>query len=96
MLTKKRGVISLTLEGAQRLFPAHVYWVEIEDFMPHGSIFATGVCDADMSIRIGDEVIVIHHGEIRAVGVACMTAQEMIQSNRGEAVKVRHYKRYKN
>lgn len=93
MLVKERGLFSLTFEGAQRLAESSVYWVEIEDFMPHGSIFATGVCDADPSIRIGDEVIVRYKGEVRAVGVALMTAEEMIQSRRGEAVKVRHYKK---
>lgn len=93
MLVKERGLLSLTLEGAQRLAETPVYWVEIDDFMPHGSIFATGVCNADPSIRIGDEVIIRHKGEVRAVGVAMMNAEEMIQSTRGEAVKVRHYKK---
>jgi archaeosine synthase len=93
MLVKERGLLSLTLEGAQRMAQSPMYWVEIDDFMPHGSIFATGVCDADLSIRIGDEVIVCHQGEVRAVGVAVMNAPEMIQSIRGEAVKIRHYKK---
>ncbi len=93
MLVKDRGLLSLTLEGAERLAKSPVYWVEIDDFMPHGSIFATGVSDADLSIRIGDEVIVRHKGEVRAVGTAVMNAEEMIQSNRGEAVKIRHYKK---
>jgi len=93
MLVKERGLLSLTLEGAQRLAQSPVYWVEIDDFMPHGSIFATGVRNADLSIRIGDDVIISHKKEVRAVGVAVMNAQEMIQSKRGEAVKVRHYKK---
>ena len=93
MLVPERGLISLTLEGAQRISQSPLYWVEIDDFMPHGSIFATGVCDADPEIRIGDEVIVRHQEEVRAVGVAVMNAPEMIQSTRGEAVKIRHYKK---
>jgi len=35
-------------------------------------------------------VVVRHGGDVRAVGVAQMCSQEMIESERGEAVKVRH------
>ncbi len=90
MLTALRGMISLTLEGARMLSARDLAWVEIEDFQPKGNIFAVGVEDADPRLRIGDEAIVRHRGEVRAVGVASMTPGEMVEARRGEAVRVRH------
>jgi archaeosine synthase len=95
MITPERGLVSLTLQGATRLAELHTYWVEIDDFFPHGSVFAVGVKDADEGIRIGDEVVVVSDGDVRAVGTALMNSAEMIESNRGEAIKIRHYKRKK-
>jgi len=60
--------------------------------VPHGSIFAVGIADADKKIRCGDEVVAIHDNEVRAVGVAEMNGEEMVASKSGEAVKVRHHK----
>ncbi|HEV8594454.1 MAG TPA: PUA domain-containing protein, partial [Thermoplasmata archaeon] len=53
-------------------------------------VFAVGVVRADDRIRVGDEVVVRHGGEVRAVGVAAMNPREMVDLRRGEAVKVRH------
>jgi len=91
MMVERRGMFSLTIEGGKMLAKSGIYFVNIEDFMPHGSVFAVGVVNADKEIRCGDEVVVVHDGEVRAVGVAGMSGEEMIESNRGEAVKVRHY-----
>lgn len=91
MLPTERGLLSLTLAGARRIAATGAYVVEIEDFPITGSIFAVGVKDADPQIRVGDEVIVAHNGDVRAVGVAAMTGPEMTESERGEAVKVRHH-----
>ena len=91
MLTKERGLISLTLSGAEKLKESKRYWVKIyDDFTLKGSLFAPGVKDADESIRIGDEVISLRNNKICAVGVAQMNGREMKESNRGEAVKNRH------
>ena len=91
MLVKERGMVSLTLEGGKRLARSNKYWVEIEDFFPKGSVFTVGIKDADDQIRMGDEVVVVHDREVRGVGMAMMNADEMIESNRGEAVKLRHH-----
>jgi archaeosine synthase len=91
MLPPDRGLLSLTLDGAKRIRSAGVYQVEIEDFPVTGSIFAVGVRNADPQIRVGDEVIVVHGEDVRAVGVATMTGPEMTECERGEAVKVRHH-----
>ena len=90
MLTKDRGMLSLTIEGAKILAHEKSYCVQIEDFKSKGSIFATGVIDANSEIRIGDDVIVLHKEELRGVGTAFMSYKEMIESNRGIAVKMRH------
>lgn len=86
----QRGMWSLTLEGGRILSHANAYCVEIEDFLPKGNVFAVGVTDATPEIRVGDEVVVRHAGEVRAVGTARMNAREMVDFRRGEAVRVRH------
>lgn len=86
----EHGKIALTLEGGAVLSGRNVHWVEIEDFRPEGSVFAVGVTGADDRIRVGDEVVVRHSGDVRAVGVAAMNPREMVDLRRGEAVHVRH------
>ncbi|UCF12835.1 MAG: DUF5591 domain-containing protein [Thermoplasmatales archaeon] len=91
MLTKERGLISLTMEGAIKIANSGKYWVEIyDDFTLKGSVFAPGIKDADESIRIGDEVIVLKNNTTCGVGVAQMNGIEMKETKRGEAVKIRH------
>src|SRR2546428_833988 len=85
-----RGMLSLTLDGGAILSAADAYWVEIEDFRPKGNIFAVGVVEAAREIRPGDEVVVRHRKDVRAVGTARLSAREMVDFRRGEAVHVRH------
>ena len=89
-LTGDRGLMALTLEGARVLSSLNRAWVEIDDFYPEGNVFAVGVDAADKDLRVGDEAVVRHRDEVRAVGVARMNPLEMTASNRGEAVHVRH------
>jgi archaeosine synthase len=92
MVTEERGLISLTMEGGERLASAEQYWVEIfDDFTLKGSVFAPGVKNADESIRIGDEVIIRKNTKLCGVGVALMNGKEMVESRHGEAVKIRHH-----
>ena len=91
MITKDRGFISLTIDGAKKIFKSSNYWVEIsDDFVLKGSVFAPGVINADKSIRIGDEVVVQKKKQLCGVGVAMMNGAEMKESNFGEAIKIRH------
>ena len=91
MITRERGLISLTMNGAERIAKSKKYWVEIyDDFTLKGSVFAPGVKDVHDGIRVGDEVIVIRKDKLCAVGVAQMNGDEMKKSSHGEAVKVRH------
>jgi archaeosine synthase len=89
-LSRERGLLSLTLEGGKALAETGEYCVEMENFKPKGNIFSVGVVRADPNIRIGDEVVAVHAGEVRAVGVAQMPGPEMALAPEGEAVRVRH------
>ncbi len=91
MLTGQRGVISLTLDGAEaicREVPG--YCVNMGDFDLVGNLFAPGVLEAGKDLRKGDEAIVMRAGAVEAVGVASMSALEMLDAAKGEAVHVRH------
>lgn len=90
MFSQKRGLFILTFAGGRKL--GKNYWVEIDDFIPKGSVFAIGIKNADERIRIGDEVVIFHDEELRGVGTAKMNAEEMVEADAGEAIKVRHYK----
>lgn len=85
------GLLALTVAGARAWVAADVgvRRVEIEDFVPHGSVLAPGVVDADDTIRVGDEVVVDGPSAF-AVGRARMHGAAMVESSRGVAVDVRH------
>ncbi|MEF8979015.1 MAG: archaeosine synthase subunit alpha [Haloarculaceae archaeon] len=90
-LVPEYGVLSLTLAGARRWVESDVpvRRVEIDGFVPHGSVLAPGVVDASGAIRVGDEVV-IEGPEAFAVGRARMSGPEMVESTRGIASTVRH------
>jgi archaeosine synthase alpha-subunit len=90
MLTPDRGMISLTLDGAERIAASGKFLVNMKDFEMTGNLFAVGVEGADPAIRIGDEAIVMRKGKVEAVGVAMMSGEEMADSAKGEAVRIRH------
>ena len=87
---EKRGLFSLTFAGGKKL--GKNYYIEIDDFIPKGSVFAAGVKNADERIRREDEVTIYFNNELRGVGIAKMNAEEMVESKNGLAVKVRHYR----
>jgi len=91
MLVAEYGVLSLTIAGGRRWVESDVPTkrVEIDGFVPHGSVLAPGVVDASESIRPGDDVV-IEGPKAFAVGRANMFGQEMIESTRGIASSVRH------
>ena len=90
MLTAERGMVSLTIDGAKVLAAHGFNTVEMMDFELKGNLFAVGVKDADLSIRIGDEAIITLNGQVKGVGVAVMSGREMKDLKRGIAVKIRH------
>jgi len=90
-LVPNYGTISFTIEGAKAWVEsdAPTKRVEIDGFVPRGSVLAPGVVDADESIRVGDEVV-IEGPKAFAVGRAEMHGAEMVESSRGIACKPRH------
>ena len=90
-LAQQYGVLSLTTAGARRWVESDVpsKTVEIEPFVPHGSVLAPGIVDASDDIRVGDEVVVRGDAAF-GVGRAEMHGAEMQSSTRGIAVQMRH------
>src|SRR5437899_6771323 len=73
------------------LFPyTTLFRSEIEDFLPKGNIFAVGVVDAAAEIRPGDEVVVRHGNEVRAVGTARLSGRERSEEHTSELQSLRH------
>jgi archaeosine synthase len=85
----KYGALALTVDGAIRLQDHPYYQVKVGDFIPHSSILAPGVLEADHQIRPGDEVIVVGEKFI-GVGRSSMSGWEMKQCGKGMAVELRH------
>ncbi|WP_336036245.1 archaeosine synthase subunit alpha [Halobacterium yunchengense] len=90
-LVPQYGSLSFTLAGARRWVDsdAPTKRVEIDAFVPEGSVLAPGVVDASDDIRVGDEVVV-EGPTAFAVGRAEMPGPAMVDSTRGIAVQVRH------
>ncbi|AEA46775.1 archaeosine synthase subunit alpha [Archaeoglobus veneficus] len=82
------GMLDIDLPFARRLLEERLYWVEIADFEPKGTIFAAGVVDADENIRPND-VVVFYNSEFYGVGMARMSGREMVEAEKGFAVDVR-------
>jgi archaeosine synthase len=91
VVTRNYGTLAFTLAGARRWVASDVpaKRVEIDDFVPHGSVLAPGVVGADEDVRVGDEVVVDGPSAF-AVGRAKMSGPEMVRSTRGIATQVRH------
>ncbi|AEN05690.1 archaeosine synthase subunit alpha [Halolamina sp.] len=85
------GVLAFTTAGARHwaASDAPTKRVEIDGFVPHGSVLAPGVVDADDEIRTGDEVVV-SGPKAFGIGRAEMFGSEMRGSTRGVAVEMRH------
>ena len=91
-LVQDKGLISLTMDGAKKIFSNKKYFVEIyDDFTIKGSVLSPGVKKANPEIRTGDEVLIVKNKKLYGVGVAAMNGRTMKLSNYGEAVKVRHH-----
>lgn len=90
-LVPQYGLLALTLAGARRWEDREVptRTVSIDAFVPHGSVLAPGILEADEDILVGDEVIV-RGPDAFGVGRATMPGQLMADATRGVAVDVRH------
>lgn len=89
----KRGLLSLTHDGANRLSKIiNRFDIQIDFDLKTNTVFAVGVDDASDDIRIGDEVIIKQKDQVIGVGVAEMPGDIMKKSETGIAVRVRHRK----
>jgi archaeosine synthase len=91
-LIPQYGIMALSLEGAQLMVNSGKSVVQIDDFIPRGSILAPGVVRADPEIRPNDEVIVLGERAL-CVGRALMSGPEMEKASRGIAIALRHVKK---
>ena len=91
-LVPQYGMLALSLDGGELMSKTGKYVVNIDDFIPCNSILAPGILKADPQIRPNDEVIVLGDRAL-CVGRALMSGNEMIKSNRGVAVDIRHVKK---
>jgi len=91
-LVPQYGMLALSLDGGELISKNGKYVVNIDDFVPCNSILAPGILKADPQIRPNDEVIVLGDRAL-CVGRALMSGNEMIKSNRGVAVDIRHVKK---
>jgi archaeosine synthase len=89
-ISQANGMLVPTMDGAVLLAEKGIHTVRIEDFEITGNLFSVGVESASPEIRVGDEVVVVRNGEPVASGTARMSGEEMTQSDRGEAVRIRH------
>jgi len=82
------GMLDIYEDIAVHLLEKKIYSVEIGDFDVKGTIFAGGVINADEKIRPND-LVVFCNSKIFGVGIAAMSGREMVESERGIAVKVK-------
>ena len=93
----KDGYATLSMEAAKELLTALKgrYLVTasggVASFIAQGrNLFAKHVVSADANIRPGEEVLVVNEdGRLLATGRALLSGEEMLEYNKGVAVKVR-------
>lgn len=98
VIRAKDGFILPTIEGAKLIYRSLkgkktvLVSRNVEEFVRRGkNLFAKHVVKSDVGIRPGEEVFVVNEdGELIAVGKAILSGEEMINLDRGVAVKVRH------
>jgi archaeosine synthase len=82
------GMLDIDLAFARVLLEENRYLVKIDDFEPKGTIFASGILEADERIRPND-VVVFHNNKLYGVGFSRMCGSEMVELNKGYAIDVR-------
>jgi PUA domain protein len=86
-----------TLKGAlKKPIESHMVVVDMGavKFMTSGAdVMSPGIVEADSGIKTGDTVIVVdetHHKPL-AMGTALISGEEMVEKDKGKAVKTLHY-----
>lgn len=90
VFNRELGKFSINKKSAEFFVKEKKFLVEIDNFKPTANVYTVGVLDCTDDIRPEDEVVLVHDGEIRGVGIAKMPREAMIQLKKGTAVKVRN------
>lgn len=86
----KYGRLDIYRSAAEKLVKNEKFYVRIENFEPKGTIFSSGILEADEKIRPND-VVAFYSDEIIGVGTALMSGKEMVYSKKGAAIKVKRF-----
>ena len=90
VFNRSQGKETITREIAPAFLENTRFLVEIDDFKPTANIYPVGILSSTDDIGIEDEVVVVHNGEIRGVGVSKMPSIAMRDLKKGVAVKMRN------
>ncbi len=85
----KLGKFTITRESGKFFIEENKHVIQIDDFSPTSNVYAMGIQNATTDIRQYDEVVLVHNGDLRGVGIAMMPYLAMNHLNEGIAVKVR-------
>jgi archaeosine synthase len=87
-INENNGLFVLTSQGGELLGKQR--WVEVNFDVKKGSLFAPGFKDADDSISVNDEVVILKDNKVLGVGRALMSGSEMKKAKHGVLVNIRH------
>ena len=90
VFNRSQGKETITKEIAPAFLENTRFLVEIDDFKPTANIYPVGILSSTDDIGIEDEVVVVHNGGIRGVGVSKMSSVAMRDLKKGVAVKMRN------
>ncbi len=82
------GQLDVYGKAVEKLLKSGRYIVRIADFEPSSTIFAAGVEEAWEGIRPND-IVVFRSDEVLGVGRAVMSGKEMVECDKGVAIKVK-------
>ncbi|MCL4480911.1 MAG: DUF5591 domain-containing protein [Candidatus Thermoplasmatota archaeon] len=90
VFNRSQGKETITREIAPAFLENRKFLVEIDDFKPTANIYPVGILSSTDDIGVEDEVVVVHNGEIRGVGVSKMPSVAIRDLKKGVAVKMRN------
>ncbi|MBE6493377.1 MAG: pseudouridine synthase [Methanosphaera stadtmanae] len=84
------GLYTLNLPGGEILKEQKINRIFIDFDLKSNTLFAPGINEADKNIIPNDEVVIIKDDEVVGVGKSMMSGEELINSDKGIGVKIRH------
>ncbi len=86
--SSKNGFLKIYRKSAELLYEKNLYTVEIENFIPKGSVFSVGILNASRDIREGDHVVVYNESGIVGTGLSKMSYLDLLSQDHGEAISM--------